>query len=113
MEQENPDVVLLREILARELETINVYQSLLSRTNNPAVVEFIVHVMDEEKEHVAEAMEFINKLDPRQASRFGAGAHWRNGGGFPIETETVEDDVPSTGASKVLTVGSLRGPSSR
>jgi len=114
MEQDDPDLVLLREILARELETINVYQSLLAQANSADVNEFISHIMDEEKEHVAEAMELINQIDPRQALRFGSGAHWRTqGGGLPQETEAVGGDVIRKGEAKVLTVGSLRKPSSK
>jgi rubrerythrin len=114
MEQGDPDLVLLREILARELETINVYQSLLEQANSADVTEFISHIMDEEKEHVAEAMEFINQIDPRQALRFGSGAHWRTqGDSLPQETATVGDDVIRKGEAKVLTVGSLRKPSSK
>jgi rubrerythrin len=114
MEQDDPDVVLLREILARELETINLYQSLIARTSSVDVTEFISHIMDEEKEHVAEAMELINQIDPRQASRFGSGAHWRTQeGGLPQETEAGGGDVIRTGEGRVFTVGSLRKPSSK
>jgi rubrerythrin len=113
MEQDDPDLVLLREILARELETINVYQSLLARTNSVDVTEFISHIMDEEKEHVAEAMELINQIDPRQASRFGSGAHWRTQGeGLSQGREAGGPDVIRTGEGRVLTVGSLRKTSS-
>jgi rubrerythrin len=102
MDEEMQDVVLLRDILARELETINNYQSLLERARTNDVIEFISHIIDEEKEHVAEAMELINRIDPKQAARFGAGAHYRS--------DTSQDATSSTDdkGSTHFTVGSLR-----
>ena len=102
MDVDMQDVVLLRDILARELETINTYQSLLERARTNDVVEFISHIIDEEKEHVAEAMELINRIDPKQAARFGAGAHYRSDASHYAASPT--DDNGST----QFTVGSLR-----
>lgn len=102
MDEDQQDVILLREILARELETINYYQSLLERARTNDVVEFISHIIDEEKEHVAEAMELINRIDPKQAARFGAGAHYRSDASQNVTSPT--DDKGSTR----FTVGSLR-----
>lgn len=96
MPGENDDVSLLRDILARELETINNYQSLSRRATDPQIAAFIQHITDEEKEHVAEAMELINRLDQKQAALFGNESHWEGGG---------------TGDERTFTVGSLRGAS--
>jgi rubrerythrin len=103
--KDNDDLIILREILARELETINVYQNLAGRTANVDVAAFINHIAEEEKEHVAEAMEFINRLDSSQASRFGAGAHWRK---TPEISDSSQSNSPES-KSHSFTVGSLRG----
>jgi rubrerythrin len=99
MADEKDDVMLLREILARELDTINMYQSLLGQATLAEVASFINHIVDEEKEHVAEAMELINKLDARQAARFGSEGHWQ-------EQNASEPQPPD--ATNTFTVGSLR-----
>lgn len=114
MNEENEkqeDVQVLREILARELETINSYQSLLSRSLSPEVATFINHIIDEEKEHVAESMTLINRIDERQAVRFTNSEHWRYG----VEGNSTQENQDTEGASQnqfprsTFTVGSLRG----
>jgi rubrerythrin len=99
MSDNEQDTALLREILARELETINVYQSLLASALSPEVGRFLAHIIDEEKEHVAESMELINSLDKAQASRFGLGNHWRKDYIGPEESRE---------SGSAFTVGSLR-----
>jgi rubrerythrin len=102
MKETENDLIILREILARELETINVYQNLAARTQNAEVSAFINHIAEEEKEHVAEAMEFINQMDTSQASRFGTGAHWQQ------PTESNNNPSSQSASSRSFTVGSLR-----
>ncbi|MEW6208296.1 MAG: ferritin-like domain-containing protein [Acidobacteriota bacterium] len=104
MKETDDDLIILREILARELETINVYQNLAARTENAEVAAFINHIAEEEKEHVAEAMEFINQMDASQASRFGAGAHWRQ----KSESSNPSSLQSTISKSHSFTVGSLR-----
>ncbi len=104
MKKTNDDLIILREILARELETINVYQNLASRTANADVADFINHIAEEEKEHVAEAMEVINQMDHSQASRFGAGAHWRQS----AEISNPSPSPSTKSQDRSFTVGSLR-----
>ena len=60
------DLVVLREILQRELETINAYERMLSRIADPNLRQIIEHVTDEEREHVAEMYELIMERDERQ-----------------------------------------------
>jgi hypothetical protein len=107
MDQE--DVVLLRDILVRELDTINFYKGLPSRARRPDVAAFIAHITDEEKEHVAEAMNFINKLDAAQAARFTASDHWRDttGGSGEYDKDSA-DPARQPEPPGRLTVGSLR-----
>ena len=63
------DLVVLREILQRELETINAYEKMLARISDPALREIIDHVTDEEREHVAEMYHLIMDRDPKQRER--------------------------------------------
>jgi len=63
------DIVVLREILQRELETINAYEKMLERVSDPALKQIIEHVTDEEREHVAEMYQLIMERDPKQLER--------------------------------------------
>ncbi len=67
------DLVVLREILQRELETINAYERMLSRISDPTLRQIIEHVTDEEREHVAEMYELIMERDERQRQRAADG----------------------------------------
>jgi|SRR5829696_5312855 len=80
MDGKTSDLILLRDILAREISTINNYQSLLFQANTAEVATFISHILEEEKEHVAEAIELIKELDPNQAALLTKGGHWKNEG---------------------------------
>jgi hypothetical protein len=88
------EVVLVRDVLMREIETINTYQAIMDRSSTPEVKEFLNHVIDEEKEHVAEALEIIKRLDPVQASL--------------LEANHGHPGNPTPSSSNRLTVGSLR-----
>jgi hypothetical protein len=63
------DLRVLREILQRELETINAYERMLDRVSDPALRKIIEHVTDEEREHVSEMYELIVERDVEQAAR--------------------------------------------
>ena len=63
------DLVVLREILQRELETINAYERMLTRISDPSLRQIIEHVTDEEREHVSEMYELILERDERQRAR--------------------------------------------
>jgi ferritin-like metal-binding protein YciE len=63
------DLLVLREILQRELETINAYERMLSRIGDPALRKIIEHVTDEEREHVSEMYQLIMQRDSVQAER--------------------------------------------
>lgn len=107
MNEEQEDVQVLRDILARELETINSYQNLLSRTLSPEVATFIEHIIDEEKEHVAESMTLINRIDERQAMRFTNSEHWREAPEQP-STQVNKEVHQQESSRSTFTVGSLR-----
>jgi rubrerythrin len=109
MNDTEEDLMLVRDILAREIETINTYQRLLDRAQTEVVKTFLRHITEEEKEHVAEAVELIKQFDQSQAALLGKAGHWRetpaeiNGGGI-----ATQGQPSSFQATKSLTVGSLR-----
>jgi rubrerythrin len=61
---------MLREDLIGELEAINQYQDHILSIENVDVVRVLEHIVEEEKEHVAELFEVINNLDSIQAEKF-------------------------------------------
>lgn len=63
------DLLVLREILQRELETINAYERMLERVTDASLREHIQHVTDEEREHVSEMYQLILQNDPQQRAR--------------------------------------------
>ena len=96
MNETEEDLMLVRDVLARELETINSYLRLLGSARSERVRAFLAHITDEEKEHVAEALEIIKDLDPVQAVLLEHGPH---GGRQPS---------PPPAEPPGFTVGSLR-----
>src|SRR3569832_1036226 len=59
-------LIVLREILQRELETINAYEKMLPRLADPSLRTIVAHVTDEEREHVAEMYHLILARDEKQ-----------------------------------------------
>jgi hypothetical protein len=66
------DVARIRQVLARELETINEYEAHAAASSDPEVRAFFLHLAAEEKEHVAEATHMLRLLDSDQNAHFGA-----------------------------------------
>ena len=66
------DLEMLREDLMGELQAINQYQDHILSMENEAAVSLLEHIVEEEKEHVAELVKLIQSLDPIQAEKFKA-----------------------------------------
>ncbi|MCY1078582.1 ferritin family protein [Archangium lansingense] len=64
------DVALVRQVLARELETINEYEAHARVASTPELRDFFLHLAAEEKEHVAEAVHMLRMLDAGQEAHF-------------------------------------------
>ncbi|WNG57493.1 ferritin [Archangium gephyra] len=64
------DVALVRQVLARELETINEYEAHARAASTPELRDFFLHLAAEEKEHVAEAVHMLRLLDVGQEAHF-------------------------------------------
>ena len=64
------DVQRVRQVLARELETISHYEALAAAAERPELRAFFLHLAEEEKEHVAEATLVLRRLDSGQDLQF-------------------------------------------
>jgi rubrerythrin len=64
------DLEMLREDLIGELQAINQYQEHVLDLENEEAVTKLEHIIEEEKEHVAELLRLIQNLDPAQAEKF-------------------------------------------
>lgn len=67
---DNKSLKFLREDLIGELEAINQYQEHIDETDNEEVKRLLTHIMVEEKEHVAEIVRLLRKLDSEQDKKF-------------------------------------------
>ncbi|MCD6270393.1 hypothetical protein J7J23_01280 [bacterium] len=61
---------MLREDLIGELEAINQYQDHIDESDSEEVKKILGHIRDEEKEHFAELVKIIRKLDNTQEEKF-------------------------------------------
>ena len=64
------DLDMLREDLMSELQAINQYQEHILSLDSEEAVTTLEHIIEEEKEHVAELLRLIQNLDPAQAEKF-------------------------------------------
>jgi len=64
------DLDMLREDLIGELQAISQYQEHILDLENEEAVNTLEHIIEEEKEHVAELLRLIQNLDPVQAEKF-------------------------------------------
>jgi rubrerythrin len=64
------DLEMLREDLIGELQAINQYQEHIDTMEDEEAVRVLEHILDDEKEHVAELTKLIQKLDATQAEKF-------------------------------------------
>ena len=67
------DLEMLREDLMGELQAINQYQEHIEILENEDAISVLEHIRDDEKEHVAELVKMIQKLDPVQAEKLKKG----------------------------------------
>jgi len=64
------DLDMLRNDLIGELQAINQYQDHILNLESDEALATLEHIIEEEKEHVAELMRLIQNLDPAQAEKF-------------------------------------------
>lgn len=63
------DLDLIRSELIAELDAVNLYASHLEHLNNEIAKKVVKHIIDEEKEHIAELQCLIMKLDKMQEEK--------------------------------------------
>jgi uncharacterized protein len=108
----------IRLNVAAEVDAINLYAAHLEATDNQAARKILAHIIDEEKEHLAEFLELLKVLDPKQAQELGeAGAKVAAILGTPLDqVDESHHEAPQSGdrvvaaRGKTATVGSLRSP---
>ena len=129
--KEYKDIVLLREVVARELETISQYEAASMEATDEKLRLFFSHLAKEEKEHVSEAVALLHEFDAEQRKEweekntseehFRTGVHHpvgeRAGANEPRQEESASTPIepekkesPTTvrkGRWSELTVGSL------
>jgi len=66
----NKDLRNLREDLVGELQAVNQYQKHIEETESEEIKRVLTHIRDDEKEHIAELMKIIKKLDETQREKF-------------------------------------------
>ena len=64
------DLEMLREDLVGELQAINQYQDHIESLESEEAATTLEHIIEDEKEHVAELVKLIQNLDPVQAEKF-------------------------------------------
>jgi len=67
---DNKTLINLREDLVGELGAINQYQEHIDKIDDEEVKKTLSHIRDDEKEHVAELIKIIRKLDGTQEEKF-------------------------------------------
>jgi len=53
--------------IAAELDAVALYQAHIDATDDERAKKVLAHIRDDEKEHTAELLAFLELLDPRQA----------------------------------------------
>ena len=59
---------VIRELLVRELDTVNVYTEMIASAKTPAVRELLTEIARQEKHHIAEAVDMLSRHDAGQAA---------------------------------------------
>ncbi len=102
------DLLVLREILQRELETINAYERMLGRLTEPSLRQIVAHITDEEREHVSEVYELIMARDPEQRARAELGRTQIASMSSSMSPSPVEPNPSPIFADGAWSVGSLK-----
>jgi rubrerythrin len=63
------DQDLVRSELIAELDAVNLYQSHLEHLNDETAKKVVEHIIDEEKEHLAELQYLLMRLDKMQEEK--------------------------------------------
>jgi rubrerythrin len=69
--QEHSDQDMIRSAIIAELDAASLYVAHIDNLKNDKAKEVIAHILEEEKEHIAELMCLLENMDESQASKFG------------------------------------------
>ena len=86
----------LRDVMARELETVSQYEAHAAAETDPEARALFQHLADEEKEHVSEVYEALLNKDAVQQRWASSGEHTQ-----AIREHRFEDVTSSRGQSPV------------
>jgi len=105
----------IRLNIAAEIDAINLYAAHMDATDNESARKLLAHIIGEEKEHLAEFLELLKILDPKQALELGeAGEKLAGVLAAPVGEYVDPGDtarpavVRETALGKQPTVGTLR-----
>ncbi len=93
------DIEIVRRVLARELDTINVYNEWAREAQDPRVKDLIMHIARDEEEHVAECIQWLTRLNPVMARYLERDPEHVTPAGAPSE-RTGTAPLPSSKASR-------------
>lgn len=99
-------VMWLRDDITGELDAINQYQWHIDNIDNPEIKEVLEHIRDEEKEHFAELVKLIARIDEIQREKFLEEGNEH--GNESEEDKEVGESIAGKN-SAAITVGSLKG----
>jgi rubrerythrin len=69
--QEHSDQDMVRSAIIAELDAASLYVAHIDNLMDVHAKEVILHILEEEKEHIAELMCLLESMDKSQASKFG------------------------------------------
>jgi rubrerythrin len=103
---------IIRDILARELETVSTYQRWAEEVDNDELKRMIGHIRDEEKEHISECYKYLSLHDAGQDHANEEVEEEHFPGGVFTANPGVEQPEEKNGEGAIspenLTVGSLK-----
>ncbi len=67
--QEHSDQDIVRSALIAELDAVSLYVAQIDNLKNEKAKEVIAHILEEEKEHIAELMCLLDNIDEEQAHK--------------------------------------------
>lgn len=67
--QEHSDQDIVRSALIAELDAASLYVAQIDNLKNEKAREVIAHILEEEKEHIAELMCLLENIDEMQANK--------------------------------------------
>lgn len=68
--QEHSDQDMVRSALIAELDAASLYVAHIDNFKNERAKEVVLHILEEEKEHIAELMCLLETMDETQSEKF-------------------------------------------